>query len=165
LSYTYRHGDGSAEILAADLTDIAQRPVETVETGESLTMRMLVRLKNDLDDPIVGFLIRNRHGISAYGTNTKEQQIEFGAVRRGELLEVIFSFDCWLGVDDYSLTCSVHNRNGEAFDWIDGARFFRVTSQNVTEGLANLNASASARRLESEAALNAPRELHETVKA
>lgn len=165
LSYTYRHGDGSAQILAAELADVTQRPVETVETGEPLTMRVLARITSDLDDPIVGFLIRNRHGISAYGTNTKEQQIEFGAVRRGEVLEVVFSFNCWLGVDDYSITCAVHNRNGEAFDWIDGAHFFRVTSEAVTEGVANLNASASARRLESEAASPGQSELPETVKA
>jgi ABC-type polysaccharide/polyol phosphate transport system ATPase subunit len=153
LSYTYRHGDGSAEILAADLADAAQRRVETVETGEPLTMRILARINTDLDDPIVGFLIRNRHGISAYGTNTKEQQIEFGAVRRGDLLEIIFSFNCWLGVDDYSITCAVHNRNGEAFDWIDGARFFRVASEAVTEGVANLNATVSARHVLSAASL------------
>jgi ABC-type polysaccharide/polyol phosphate transport system ATPase subunit len=165
LSYTYRHGDGSAEILAADLRDAAQRRVETVETGEPLTMRVLARVNNDLDDPIVGFLIRNRHGISAYGTNTEQQRIEFGAVRRGDLLEVIFSFNCWLGIDDYSITCAVHSRNGESYDWIDGARFFRVTSEAVTEGVANLNASASVRHLESAAALSARGELHETVKA
>ncbi len=153
LSYTYRHGDGSAEILAADLADAAERRVETVETGEPLTMRILARINTDLDDPIVGFLIRNRHGISAYGTNTKEQQIEFGAVRRGDLLEVIFSSNCWLGVDDYSITCAVHNRNGEAFDWIDGARFFRVASEAVTEGVANLNATVSARHVPSAASL------------
>jgi lipopolysaccharide transport system ATP-binding protein len=165
LSYTYRHGDGSAEILAADLRDAAQGQVETVETGEPLTMRVLARIHHDLDDPIMGFLIRNRHGISAYGTNTKEQQIEFGAVRRGDLLEVIFAFNCWLGIDDYSITCAVHSRNGESYDWIDGARFFRVTSELVTEGVANLNASASARHLESAAALSAPDALHRTVKA
>jgi hypothetical protein len=139
--------------------------VETVETGEPLTMRLLARVNNDLDDPIVGFLIRNRHGISAYGTNTKEQQIEFGAVRRGDMLEATFSFECWLGVDDYSITCAVHSRNGEAYDWIDGARFFRVTSATVTEGVANLNASATARRIESAAALGAQQESLETVKA
>jgi ABC-type polysaccharide/polyol phosphate transport system ATPase subunit len=165
VSYTYRHGDGSAEIVLADLADAAQRRVETVETGEPLTMHLLARVNNDLDDPIVGFLIRNRHGISAYGTNTKEQQIEFGAVRRGDVLEATFSFECWLGVDDYSITCAVHSRNGEAYDWIDGARFFRVTSANVTEGVANLNASATARRIESEAALGAQQESLETVKA
>jgi ABC-type polysaccharide/polyol phosphate transport system ATPase subunit len=165
LRYTYRHGDGSAEILAVDLLDAAQCRVETVETGEPLTIRVRARIKNDLDDPIIGFLIRNRHGISAYGTNTKEQQIEFGAVHRGDLLEVIFSFNCWLGIDDYSITFAIHNRNGEAFDWIDGARFFRVTSEAVTEGVANLNASVSVRHVESAAALSAPDELHEAVKA
>ena len=81
----------------AELADVTQRPVETVETGEPLTMRVLARIKSDLDDPIVGFLIRNRHGISAYGTNTKEQQIEFGAVRRGDLLEVDFFFQLLVG--------------------------------------------------------------------
>jgi homopolymeric O-antigen transport system ATP-binding protein len=165
LSYTYRHGDGSAEILAADLLDATQRPVQTVETGEALTMRVLARVNGDLEDPIVGFLIRNRHGISAYGTNSKEQQAEFGPVHRGDLLEVIFSFNCWLGMDDYSITCAIHNRNGEAFDWIDGARFFRVTSAALTEGVANLNASISARRIENAAPSSAQSKLHEAVKA
>ena len=30
-------------------------------------------------------------------------------------------------------------------DWLDGVHFFRVTSAVVTEGIANLNATASAR--------------------
>lgn len=152
LTYSYRHGDGSAEILAAELTDAARRRVEIVETGEPLTLRVLFRLKNNVDDPVVGFLIRNRHGTSAYGTNTKEQRIELGVARRGELLEVVFSFNCWLGVDQYSITCAVHSRDGEAYDWIDGVIFFRVTSVGITEGVANLNAGASVRRLESSAA-------------
>ena len=86
-------------------------------------------------------------------------------MRRGEAIEAVFSFNCWLGVDDYSITCAVHNRNGEAFDWIDGARFFRVTSQVVTEGVANLNASATARRVESETPNTAASQLPETVRA
>ncbi|HVS21059.1 MAG TPA: Wzt carbohydrate-binding domain-containing protein, partial [Pyrinomonadaceae bacterium] len=165
LSYTYRHGNGNVQIIAADLMDGARRRVEIAETGEPLTMRVLARIDKNVDDPIVGFLIRNRHGISAYGTNTKEQQIDLGAARRGDLFEVIFSFNCWLGVDNYSITCAVHSRDGEAYDWIDGARFFRVTSEMVTEGVANLNASASARRVESSAALNDENQLREAVRA
>jgi hypothetical protein len=145
LSFTYRHGDRSAQVLAAELTDTARRRAEIVETGEPLTIRLLARVNEDLDDPVVGFLIRNRHGISAYGTNTKEQQIELGAVRRGDLIEVTFFFNCWLGVDQYSVTCAVHSRDGKAYDWLDGVSFFRVTSTAVTEGVANLNASVSAR--------------------
>lgn len=148
LCYTYRHGNGSAEIIAAELTDAARHGVEIVETGESLLMRLVVRSNRNIDQPVIGFLIRNRHGISAYGTNTKEQQIDLGAVRLGEVLEVVFSFNCWLGIDDYSISCAVHSHDGEAYDWLDGVRFFRVTSQHLIEGIANLNASATARRLE-----------------
>jgi len=165
LCYTYRHGNGSAEIIAAELTDASRHGVEIVETGESLLIRLVVRSHRNIDQPVIGFLIRNRHGISAYGTNTKEQQIELGTVRRGEVLEVVFSFNCWLGVDDYSISCAVHSHDGEAHDWLDGVRFFRVTSQHLIEGIANLNASATARRLEHRVEPSAQIQLQETASA
>ncbi len=124
-----------------------------------------MRGNRDIDQPVIGFLVRNRHGISAYGTNTKEQQIELGAVRRGEVLEVVFSFNCWLGIDDYSISCAVHSHDGEAYDWLDGVRFFRVTSQHLIEGIANLNASATARRLEHRVEPSAEIQLQETASA
>ena len=164
LSYTYRHGNNGAEILAAELTDAARRPQEIIETGDSLIMRVLVRVKQDLEDPIIGFLIRNRHGINAFGTNTKEHQIEFGLVRQGELLEATFSFDCWLGVDDYSISCAVHSHDGEAYDWVDGTRFFRVTSAYLTEGVANLNATVTARHVNLSTVSKTESELQEAAR-
>ena len=74
-------------------------------------------------------------------------KLELGSVRRGEIVEVTFAFDCWLGIDNYSISCAVHSHEGEAYDWLDGVRFFRITSLRLTEGIANLNASANARRL------------------
>src|SRR6266545_4481482 len=53
IRYTYRHGDGSAEIIGAELLDATGRPVEIVETGEALTLRVLVQFNSDLDDPVV----------------------------------------------------------------------------------------------------------------
>ena len=165
VSYTYRHGNGSAEIVSAELMDQARHEVEIVETGEPLLMRLIVRSHRDLDEPVVGFLIRNRVGIHTYGTNTKEQQIEFGAVRRGEMIEVLFSFSCWLGIDNYSISCAVHSRDGEAFDWLEGVKFFRVTSPNLVEGVANLNASATFRRLDHEVDPGGGMQLQEAASA
>jgi lipopolysaccharide transport system ATP-binding protein len=145
VSYAYRHGDRSAEIIGAELTDATHARVEIVESGEPLTLRVLARFHHDVDDPVIGFLIRNSHGIHAYGTNTKEQQIEFGAVRRGEVIEVTFAFDCWLGVDQYTISLATHSRDGQAYDWLDAALFVRVTSMTLTEGIANLNASVTTR--------------------
>ena len=146
LRYTYRHGDESAEFLGVELTDASGHSVEIVETGEAVRLRVIARFNRDVDEPVIGFLIRNRHGIHAYGTNTKERQLELGTLKAGEGLEVNFAFDCWLGVDQYSIGFAIHSRDGQAYDWIDGAIFFRVTSMTLTEGVANLNASVTARR-------------------
>jgi hypothetical protein len=101
-------------------------------------------------------LIRNRHGVQVYGTNTEQQQLNLGEVSAGELVEVAFSFDCWLGTDFYSISCAVHSsaifEEGIGYDWLDGALFFRVTSPILIEGLINLNAGATVRRLEPAAA-------------
>jgi len=141
VSYSYRHGDGSAEILGAELTDAHRSRVEIADSGESLSLRVRARFNQDVDDPVIGFLISNTHGIHAYGTNTKVQGIELGSVRSGEIVEVCFAFHCWLGVDQYTISLAVHSRDGQAYDWLDAALFLKVMSVSLTEGIANLHAS------------------------
>jgi ABC-type polysaccharide/polyol phosphate transport system ATPase subunit len=147
LRYNYRHGDGSAEIVSAELLDASRRPVGVVETGAPLVVRVRARFQREVDDAVFGFLVNDSRGVHAYGTNTKEQQIDFGILRRGEMVEVNFAFDCWLGLDQFSVSLAVHSRDGVSYDWLDGVLFFRVTSPVLVEGIANLNATASARRI------------------
>lgn len=147
LNYVYRHGDRSAEVLQVELLDGALRPTELVETGEPLLIRIVYLAHADLDDVVCGFLIRNRHGIHVYGTNTEIQEVPFERVKRGELTEVTFEFNCWLAPEMFSLCVAVHSSAGVSFDWLDGCLFFRVMSVLKMEGLANLNATASTRRL------------------
>ncbi|MDT5294016.1 MAG: lipopolysaccharide transport system ATP-binding protein, partial [Acidobacteriota bacterium] len=71
----------------------------------------------------------------------------FGRLRRGEMVEVSFAFDCWLGLDQFSVSLAVHSRDGVSYDWLDGVIFFRVTSAILVEGIANLNAGVTARRI------------------
>ena len=143
VQYTYRHGDGSATIVETELCDSAGRRVQIVETGAPLTATVSVRFEREVESPVIGFLIRNRLGIHAYGTNTREQQLQLGTIRSGEVVAIRFAFRCWLGIDDYSISFAVHSLEGQAYDWVDGAWFFRVVSANVTEGVANLNATAT----------------------
>ena len=157
MRYSYRHGDGSAEIVSAELLDAAARSsTDVVETGAPVMVRMRVRFHSDIENPVFGFVIRNRHGVHVYGTNTEQQEVRLGQVRRGETVEVTFSFDCWLATDLFSLSFAVHSsavyEEGIGYDWMDGVIFFRVTSAELIEGLVNLNASASARRINESAA-------------
>ncbi|MFZ0064440.1 MAG: ABC transporter ATP-binding protein [Pyrinomonadaceae bacterium] len=146
LECAYRHGDGSAEVVRVELLDNAERSIVLVETGESVTIRILVRLNTELAEPSFGFLLRNRHGIHLYGTNTDLQQIRIGKTRRGEILEISFPFECWLAPDSYSVTVAVHSREGVSYDWLDGVLLFQVVSQVPMDGVANLNALATVRR-------------------
>jgi ABC-type polysaccharide/polyol phosphate transport system ATPase subunit len=147
LRYSYRHGDKSAEVLSAEVLDAARKSPDLIETGDALVARMRVRFHSDIDDPVFGFLIRNRHGISAYGINTHQLGLKFGRVKSGDVMEVSFPFDCWLGPDDYSVSFAVHSEDIISYDWLDGVSFFRVIAGMKIEGLANLNASAVARKL------------------
>jgi ABC-type polysaccharide/polyol phosphate transport system ATPase subunit len=147
LRYTYRHGDGSAEIVSAELLDAARRPVGVVETGSPVMVRVRARFHREVDDAVFGFLVNDSRGVHAYGTNTKEQQIDLGVLRPGEVVEAVFAFDCWLGLDQFSVSLAVHSRDGVSYDWLDGVLFFHVTSPVLVEGIANLNAGATARRI------------------
>jgi lipopolysaccharide transport system ATP-binding protein len=145
--YSFRHGDHSVEILGAQLLDAFRNPVELIDSGEHLTIRFRARFHQNIDDPIFGFMIRNRHGIDVYGTNTEQKELTLGQVSEGDVIEVSFDFDAWLCSDLYSVTLAVHSGEGESYDWIDGALFFRVVSPAKLDGIANLNAIASSRQV------------------
>ena len=147
LSYSYRHGDGRAEIIGVQLLDAAYQRIELVETGEQVTVKFRLRFREALEAPVCGFLIRNRHGVHIYGTNTDLQKVNFDTARPNEIIEVSFVFNCWLAPDTYSLTLAVHSRDGVSFDWLDDALFFRVFSVVSMEGVTNLNASAMVRSI------------------
>ena len=151
LTYTYRHGDRSAEFLSIDLLDAQGSCRDVVESGEPVTVRMRVLFNTAVENPIFGFVIRSHYGVQVYGTNTEEQKIQIGQVGEGEIVEVTFRFDCWLGTELYSISSAVHSStivdDGVCYDWLDGAAFFRVTSPILIEGLVNLNATATARRM------------------
>jgi ABC-type polysaccharide/polyol phosphate transport system ATPase subunit len=153
LSYSYRHGNRHAEIVSAELLDARGEPAELVETGEQVAVRMRILFHRDIEEPVCGFMIRNRHGINVYGTNTEQRRLALGPARAGEVVEATFRFNCWLGQEHYFVSVAAHTPDGVAFDWMDGVIFFRVScSTTEMEGVANLNATVTARRVTDEGA-------------
>jgi hypothetical protein len=147
LQYQYRHGNGDAEVIYAELLDADKQPVELIESGDPVYIRMRFVFNQDVEQPVCGFMIRNRHGINIYGTNTEQRGLELGAARRGEVMEASFAFNCWLGQEHYFVSVAVHSPDGAAYDWLDGVIFFRVACAVEMEGLANLNARVTAHRV------------------
>ncbi|HEU5458960.1 MAG TPA: ABC transporter ATP-binding protein [Pyrinomonadaceae bacterium] len=146
-SYTFRHGNRDAEIVKVELLDTSRHRVQLVETGEQLLLRMYVVFHKAVEEPVFGFLIRNKHGIHLYGTNTDIQHAGIGPVEAGEVVEASFSFNCWLAPDNYSITVAVHSVDAISFDWLDGTLFFQTLSASPMEGVANLDGSAATRKI------------------
>jgi lipopolysaccharide transport system ATP-binding protein len=94
---------------------------------------------------MVGILIRTRIGMDVYGTNTRIEQKELGAMEAGDELEVDFRIACWLTPQQYTLTVATQSPDGSSHDWLDDAVAFEVVDTRVAAGVANLRADVTWR--------------------
>ena len=136
-SETFRHGDGASRVVSAALIDQAGAETRSLRPGEPVTIRVRARAERELEEPVVGVLIRNRLGIDVYGTNTRIEGVDFGRVHAGEMFEVDFTFDCLLTRQDYTLTVATQYREGYSQDWLDDVISFSVVDARDVAGFAN----------------------------
>ena len=144
---SFRHGDGSSEILSADLMNTRGESTRNLEPHETVRIRVRATARRDLEDPVVGVLIRNRLGIDVFGTNTRIEGIGLGSIGAGQTFEVDFIFDCLLTRQDYTLTVATQHREGYSQDWLDDVLSFSVTDARDVAGLANFKTKVDFRRI------------------
>jgi ABC-type polysaccharide/polyol phosphate transport system ATPase subunit len=147
LASSFRHGDGASEILKVELLNRAGEPASVIMTGEPVTARVVARFRQDVSDPIVGVLIRNRLGIDVFGTNTRVERKELGEFRAGDRIEVDFRFECLLTQQDYTITAATQHWDGSSQDWLDDVLSFRVVDSKGAAGVASLPTELSWRRM------------------
>ncbi len=142
---SFRHGDGTSEILSAEILNARGEPAATIASGEPVTIRVRSRFNADTHDPMVGILLRTRIGTDVYGTNTKIEQIPLGNLKAGDELEVDFKIECWLTPQQYTLTVATQGPDGSSHDWLDDTIAFEVVDTRVAAGVANLRAQIAWR--------------------
>ncbi len=142
---SFRHGDGTSEILAVEIRNAQGDPAVAVASGEPVTVRVRSRFHGAISDPMVGILIRTRIGMDVYGTNTRLEHVELGDFQAGDQLEVDFRLECWLTPQQYTLTVATQNADGTSHDWLDDAVAFEVVDTRMSAGVANLRAQVEWR--------------------
>ncbi len=145
LRSSFRHGDGTSEILGVEILNGKGEPVASVASGEEVTIRVRSRYHRAQKDPMVGILIRTRIGMDVYGTNTRIEHIDLGEMREGDELEVDFRIACWLTPQQYTLTVATQGPDGSSHDWLDDAVAFDVVDTRIAAGVANLRAEVTWR--------------------
>ena len=142
---SFRHGDGSSEILGVDILNARGEAATAVTGGEPITVRVRSRFHQAKSDPMVGILIRTRIGMDVYGTNTRLEHVRLGDFQPGDELEVNFGIECWLTPQPYTLTVATQNADGTSHDWLDDAVAFDVVDTRAAAGVANLRAQVQWR--------------------
>jgi ABC-type polysaccharide/polyol phosphate transport system ATPase subunit len=140
LRSSFRHGDGSSEVLDVQLLDEEGRPSLAFMSGQVMDIRIRTRYHRRTVQPMVGVLIRTRIGIDVYGTNTRVEKFDTGTVSPGQEVEVNFRFRCNLTPQQYTLTVATQNSDGSSHDWLDDVLAFDVVSERQAAGLVNLHA-------------------------
>lgn len=145
LPASFRHGDGTSEVVSVRLLNARGDETLSVASGEPVTVRVRSRFRRAVEDPMVGILIRTRIGMDVYGTNTRIEQVELGKFEAGDELEVDFRIECWLTPQQYTLTVATQSMDGSSHDWLDDAIAFDVVDTRVAAGVANLRAEVEWR--------------------
>jgi len=146
LSGVLRRGDGRAQILSIVTLGETERPTAIWRSGEPVAVRVRVRFRETVEEPVIGMMIRTRIGWEVYGTNTELERVKTGRALAGGEMEAWFRFRCDLCPGEYTLTAASHDADGTAHDWIDYAVAFVVTDARFTAGVANLRASVELER-------------------
>lgn len=139
-----RDGDGRAMLCGIELLGADSAPTVVWRSGEPAAIRVTVRFNGDVEDPVIGILIRTRIGLNVYGTNTELENIHFGPMRAGDTVRVTFRFRCELCGGDYTVTAASHDPDGVWHDWLEDAVAFAVSDDRYTAGVSNLRAQVVA---------------------
>ncbi|HBZ95669.1 MAG TPA: sugar ABC transporter ATP-binding protein [Pseudomonas sp.] len=138
---------GTGELVFGDISLLADgRPVEKIDVGQRVHLRVTAHCKQAVPDVVIGFLIKDRYGQDVFGTNTRHLQQIAEAPQAGQQLCWDFEFDASIGPGTYSITLALHSRNGHIdrnYAWQERAIMFEVINQSHPEfaGVAWLGAN------------------------
>jgi lipopolysaccharide transport system ATP-binding protein len=138
-----RRTDGRAEVLRVETIGENGSPTMVWRSGELAVVKVSVRYRQAVADPVIGIMIRTRIGLNVFGTNTELEKLKLGPCRAGETLQVAFAFRCELCPQEYTITVASHDPDGVWHDWMDDAVAFAVGDARYTAGVANLRATVS----------------------
>lgn len=119
-----RWGNRKAQITKVKLT-----PTSFNDETKKAELHIEVMYKEDLKDPVCGFVLKNAAGTELFGTNTKIQQYHPGLVRAGTLQKVSWGLPHILTAGNYTIDVAIqHNDAVTICDWWESAVKFHVRS-------------------------------------
>lgn len=124
-------GTGEAVVHSIALLNEAEEPVEMVNVGQVVQLRVVVEVKEAVPELVLGYMIKDRLGQPVFGTNSYHLRKVIHNVSAGQHVSYMFRFDAKLGPGTYSLATSLHADSthiGKNYEWKDFALVFNVVN-------------------------------------
>lgn len=124
----FRHGDGKARITKTFLANENSQEVDFVYVGDIIKVYIEVEFLIDLNEYLIGMLVRDRLGTDIIGINTCQERINIQPVRTGDKYLYSFQFAINIKPGVYSISPSVayDQYSMPWLDWVENAVVFQV---------------------------------------
>lgn len=122
-------GTGEASIVETTLLNEKGEQVKTIDVGQTVTLSIKVRANSNINELVVGYLIKDRLGQPIFGTNTYHLDQVLLDIISGELIQFYFRFAANLGPGTYSVSTALHATDSHInnnYEWKDIALIFEV---------------------------------------
>jgi lipopolysaccharide transport system ATP-binding protein len=126
-------GTGEATVIDIALLNEHNERLEVVNVGQRVTLRLKVQVQAKIPELVVGYMLKDRLGQAAFGTNTHHLKQALLHLEAGETLEYRFTFDANLGEGSYSIAVALHTQDSHVinnYEWRDLALVFTVINGN-----------------------------------
>jgi lipopolysaccharide transport system ATP-binding protein len=134
----HRYGNNKARVRGIGVYGPEGDPVSEVAQGDRICIRISVEFEDDVTQPNVGFMLRNRLGQDVTGTNVMFEGLRLPPAHPGERLSVDFILDMPLlhaGFYYFSPAVADGTLNQyEMCDWIDNACAIEIIERATTYG-------------------------------
>ena len=134
----HRYGSGKAKVQGIGVFGKEGSPVSSVAQGDRVCIRISIEFLGAVDQPNVGFMLRNRLGEDVTGTNVMFEGMRLPAAQSGERLSVDFIMDLpFLHAGFYYFSPAVADGTLDQYDmcdWIENACAIEVIQRTVTYG-------------------------------
>lgn len=126
-------GTGEASVTDIVLEDEHGAPLEVVNVGAAVALRIRVRVNADLPRLVLGYMIKDRLGQQMFGTNTHHMEAPLENLHAGDTVDYVFRFPLNLGPGSYSITTALTSSDthlAHNYEWRDLAFLFIVMNMN-----------------------------------
>jgi ABC-type polysaccharide/polyol phosphate transport system ATPase subunit len=134
----HRYGNGKARVRGIGVYGNNGESLTGVLQGDRICIRVSIEFDQDVEQPNVGFMLRNRLGEDVTGTNVANEGIRLPAARAGDRLSVDFVMDLpFLHPGFYYFSPAVADGGLDQYeicDWIDNAYAIDVNQRASTYG-------------------------------